>query len=248
MNIYDIPLYYISFDKNINLENHFKNNGFTNVNHFKAINGKKFKPSDLKNNNIITIRSFNDLVNGREQHSGLSGLGCIGCTMSHYLLWKKCIENNLPYIIIAENDVYLPNKFTKQDLDFISNTLSKPKSGFFATKKSTNNNIIKMTGLQFYILSNSACKELIKETFPIDVQTDHYISNLADRNKINIDAKPISKQKIHLSSVQTSTCVKCDLPTNITFYISIGLGILLLCIASIFIYKKYKSCVKSCKV
>ena len=77
MNIYDIPLYYISFDKNINLENHFKNNGFANVNHFKAINGKKFKPIDLKNNNIITIRSFNDLVNGREQHSGLSGIGCI---------------------------------------------------------------------------------------------------------------------------------------------------------------------------
>jgi len=248
MNIYDIPLYYINFTKNINLENHLKENGFTNINHFKAINGKKFNPIDLKNNNIITIRSFNDLLNGRDQASGLSGIGCIGCTMSHYMLWKKCIEKNLPYIIIAENDVFLPNKFTNEDIEFIIKTLSKPKSGFFATYKSMNNNIIKMTGLQFYILSNSACKELVKEAFPIDVQTDHYISNLADRNKINIDAKPISKQKVHLSSVQTSTCVKCMLPSNINFYIYVCIGILLLVLGCFAIYKKYKSCIKNCKV
>ncbi|QGM81271.1 glycosyltransferase family 25 protein [Otariodibacter oris] len=40
-----------------------------------------------------------------------------GCLLSHFLLWKKCIENNFDYIAIFEDDVILSedaNKFLSQ--------------------------------------------------------------------------------------------------------------------------------------
>lgn len=53
LNIYNIPLYYISFNKQPRLENHFNLHGFTNINHFQAINGKNLSPKDLLANNLI---------------------------------------------------------------------------------------------------------------------------------------------------------------------------------------------------
>jgi GR25 family glycosyltransferase involved in LPS biosynthesis len=227
LDIYNIPLYYISFNKNNELENHLKKRGFINVNFFKAIDGRKFNVEDLKNKDLITIRAYNDLVNGREQNSGLSSLGCIGCSMSHYNLWDKCVKNNYPYIIIAENDVNIPQKFTNDDLNDIRNTISQPDGIFVATKNlKTNKNIISLQGLHFYIISNSACKKLIKEAFPIDVQTDHYISHMADKKDIKLYSKPIATQKFHISDVQSSLCIKCILPDNIYFYIALGLLII----------------------
>ena len=93
MNIFDFPLYYISFKRNEELENKAKALGFTNINHFQAIDGRKFEPKKLLGDNIITIRSYYDLVDTRTQHSGLPGLGAVGCTMSHNKLWQKCVDN-----------------------------------------------------------------------------------------------------------------------------------------------------------
>ena len=42
MNIYDIPLYYISFNKKQNLENELINTGFKNINYYEGIITRKF--------------------------------------------------------------------------------------------------------------------------------------------------------------------------------------------------------------
>jgi len=76
-----IPVYYIGFTKNTNLENSLNNIGFKNVNYFKAVDGRKFDVGELIENNIITIRSYNDLIFGRHEHSGMSSLGAVGCTL-----------------------------------------------------------------------------------------------------------------------------------------------------------------------
>ena len=40
------------------------------------------------------------------------------CFMSHYMLWQKCLSEDLPYIYIFEDDVLLgenANKFLAED-------------------------------------------------------------------------------------------------------------------------------------
>lgn len=245
IKIYDIPLYYISFARNVELENHFVERGFKNINHFKAINGKDLDIKKCRENNIISIRSYNDLINGRDQHSGLPTTGAIGCTLSHMKLWQKCIEDNLDYIIIAEDDVIIYNNFTEKDIKNISDILHKPKSAFFTTNVLYDKNIRKMWGLHFYIISKEACKELVQDALPIDVQTDHYITHKADLNRIIINGDAsIAGQKLHTSSIQ-DVCIKCYLPRKSWFYYIILCVICVICICLVIFMIYYFKCKRS---
>jgi GR25 family glycosyltransferase involved in LPS biosynthesis len=237
MNIFDFPLYYISFKRNEELENKAKALGFANINHFQAIDGRKFEPKKLLEDDIITIRSYYDLVDTRTQHSGLPSLGAVGCTMSHNKLWQKCVDNNFPYIIILEDDVDLPDKITSEQLEKITNILSKEKSVYISSNSASDNFLF---GTHFCILSNEACEELIKNTFPIDVQTDAYISHKNNTGKINVENFKLADQKSHKSSIQ-DICFKCSLPDGLSFYVIIIILILFILVLLFILFKGWKT-------
>lgn len=222
MNIYDIPLYYISFTPKEELENKLKSIGFKNINHFKAIDGRQFDPKDLVENKIITIRAYQDLLYKRSEHIGISSVGAVGCTMSHYQLWKKCAEE-LDNIIIVEDDIDINKNLLEDDIKFIQKSMLKNNSCVISPVYHDSKYL---WGLQFYICSKGMCNELIKDTFPIDVQTDAYIYHLANMKKINVDLRYIYGQKLHVSSIQ-DLCIKCLLPNNLYIYLFI---FILLCI------------------
>ena len=238
MDIYEIQLYYISFNKQQKLENELRNIGFKNINYYESINGKKLNIDSLVENNTISSRTYIDLIDGRHQHSGIPSLGAIGCYMSHYNLWEKCVSNNLPYIIIVEDDVYI-NKISEKNIDKITNILLKPNS-IFISSNVTKNKITYFQGTHFYIASNDACKNLIEKAFPIDVQVDYYISYMDTLKKIYIEGFNIFYQKKHISSIQ-DICLKCFLPNNIKEYILYILFILFILILFIFIISKLKN-------
>lgn len=233
--LYNIPLYYISFNKNKNIEDYYKNHGFKNVNHFQAVNGKKLDPKKLLQDNLISVRCYYDLIDGRNEHAGMPGLGGIGCTMSHYTLWKHCVDNNLPYIIITEEDNKFSNDLSEEDEQNIINTISKNR-GFFIGSNIHNNHIIpKFWGTQFCVVRNDTCKVLVDYCFPIDIQTDSYITHLSNMDYINLEGYKLTYQNMHVSSIQ-NLCVKCMLPKTYKFYIYIIIFIIIL----IFLFFRYR--------
>jgi GR25 family glycosyltransferase involved in LPS biosynthesis len=234
-DIFSYHLYYISFNKQPELEKKCIDLGFKNVNHFTAIDGKKFDSETLLKNNLITIRAYQDLVYGREQHTGIPSLGAIGCTFSHYNLWKLCVEKNLPYIIVVEEDVDFPDKIKQEDFHKINSILDKENSIYVSCNVSKNPNSHKFMGTHFYIISNGACKELIDNTFPIDIQTDYYMSHMDKTKKVNVEGFKLAGQKLKTTSSIQDVCLKCFLPKSNIFYIFIVVFILIL----IFVFFKY---------
>ena len=234
LDILGIPLYYINFNKSDEIENHYKNYGFKNVNHFKAVNGKKMDLDKILGDGIITIRSYEDIVNGRVTHKGLTSMGAIGCTLSHYELWKKCIVGDLPFMVIVEADNRMSDKMTPKIKKKITDILSKNKSIFISVTLKQKLDKLHFFGTHFYIVTQSACKELVKHVFPIDVQTDWYMGHLARIKKINLEGFPISYQMNEYSgetSVQDSGCVLCiitDPHQSRIFFGVIGIIILLI--------------------
>lgn len=214
LNIYNIPVFYISFNKKPDLENSLKNIGFTNINFFKAVDGRKFDIDELYKNNIITIRSYNDLKKNRTQHSGIPSLGAVGCTMSHYKLWKKCVDE-YDYIIIIEDDINIHRKITEEENKFIQENILKENGGFISNIGFLDDHFF---GLHFCIFSKGLCKEIVKDAFPIDVQTDFYICHKMKIKDINIGLKSIFYQKIHISDIQ-DICIKCFLPDQKIYYL-----------------------------
>lgn len=247
-DIFKIPLYYIGFKRNKSLENQLRNYGFTNINHFQAIDGRKLNTKKLLKDDIITIKSYHDLTRGRSDDISISSLGTVGCTLSHRELWKLCTEE-FPYIIIAEDDLYL-NKLSTNDINNIQLALNKKNGAFISAKINKNSNF--MYGAHLYFLTKGAAKKLYEKSLPISIQTDSYIKHIADIGDINLEGYNISKQKSHISST-AAICIKCLLPKGIWFYIIICLCVIVIIILLFMIYKKYKvtkieldSCRNSC--
>ena len=233
IDIFSIPLYYISFNKNKELEKKLNDVGFTNINHFKAVNGKQFDPLKLKRDNMITIRTLNDLNSNRNEFSGIPSLGAVGCTLSHYELWSKCM-NDLDYIIIVEDDVKVDRNITEKELNIIRESITKKNGGFISPM--FNSKFV--WGTHFYICSKGMCKKLVENAFPIDVQTDAYISNLSDLKEIDVKLQTIYGQKKHYSSIQ-DLCIKCLMPNSPLFY---AVSSILVFVLIYFCVKCYKRC------
>lgn len=227
IDIFEIPVYYISFNPKKKLEKHIKAKGFKNITHFQAIDGRKYNPIQLAKDNTISPRSYYDLTNGRNQHSGISSLGVIGCSLSHSALWKICIDKNFPFVCIMEDDVVIKS-LNDSVIKRIQNSLSKPKSVFVGSKISKNESIM-FIGLQFYIISKEACIESLKDFLPIDVQVDFYLSYLDIIGKINLEGFSMSKENGRPSTIQ-DICVKCILPKTILPYILFIIGVFLIII------------------
>lgn len=251
LDIFNIPLYYISFKPNIILEKNLHSRGFYNVNHFPAIDGRKMDINKLLHDNTIGIRAYNDILFGREDHSGLPTLGAVGCTMSHCSLWNYCIDMDLPYMFIVEDDLILP-ELTKKDIKNIQSALEKDNGMFVSpsTKITKTNNRVYFMGTHCYFVSQNACRKLVDKCFPLQVQTDFYVAHLATIGDVNVEGYQMASQDLpallggsRSSSIQ-KFCAKCALPKNITFYICFIIGIIIIIIVCIFISKKYFGCNK----
>jgi hypothetical protein len=225
--IYDIPLYYISFSRKPALEEMLRKVGFIDINHFVAIDGRKMKPIELLLDNVISIRAYNDLIYKRHQHTGISSLGTIGCSLSHLELWKKC-ASDLDYITIVEDDLILDN-LTDIDTKNIQDALTEHNGAFIATKFKTGDELL--FGLHFYFLTKGAAQALVLRALPIDLQTDSYVGNLNNINLIKAKGYRIGRQSHHVSSTG-DVCVKCNISPNLllspTIYILIVFIILLI--------------------
>jgi len=238
----DIPLYYIAFRRNSIVEEHYRKHGFKYVYHFPAVNGRKLSIKKMIDDGILSIRSQDDLKYGRSEHSGLPSLGAVGCTLSHFELWTMCVNRNMPYIIIAEEDNRMKRKLTSDDLTFIHETITQMYGVFISSRISItgkNKTKVRFFGTHFYIANQNACRRLAENTFPISVQTDWYMSDLATRNYIQLRGRVLSDQK-HDYFWQTSIqdlCITCWLPRNKWFYI---IFILWLIIMFISLHKRQK--------
>ncbi|XP_063708148.1 glycosyltransferase 25 family member [Culicoides brevitarsis] len=70
------------------------------VEHFAAIDGKQMNEEWIKQQGIEFMPGFVDPYHDRPMTYGE-----IGCFMSHYLIWKKMVEEKLELVLILEDDV-----------------------------------------------------------------------------------------------------------------------------------------------
>ena len=248
-DVLNIPLYYIGFKKNSALEDQLSKVGFTDVHHFQAIDGRKMDPTTLLKDKIIGSRAYNDLVYDRSEKIGISSLGTIGCTLSHMALWKKCVDNNLPFIAIAEDDLYV-EKITSKDIKTIQSNLANKNGAFISTDIDPGTQT--MIGLHFYFLTNGAAKQLLAHALPIEMQTDSYVGHMNNTRAIRANGYKLGVQSSKDSTTGSGLfgCIKCELPTGNLFYWLILLFIFILIVMAYFLYKtltKTKVALESCR-
>jgi len=195
-----IPLFYINLDenkdRNENIIDIIKKFNFTNTTRIPAVNTKTFDKV-LEYKNLILEDSLNKLKinNEKKSRTGHSELtnGAIGCYLSHLNIYKKMVENNIPYALIFEDDLAID---CDKDYfwDFINKLNIPADTDIFLlsalydqrNKKDGINKIKSFMCTHSYIISLKGVKTILENIYPITVQIDAFLSKLATDEKINI--------------------------------------------------------------
>jgi len=105
-DITKIKSFYINLKKDKDRNNNFVKNDVIKFQRFPAIYGKKYKDNKLFMDKITLLTQSKIHFNRRNTHGEINSFGAIGCSLSHYYLWKSFIDEKL-------DEEYL--KFFKED-------------------------------------------------------------------------------------------------------------------------------------
>jgi glycosyl transferase family 25 len=205
MNVQEIPSYVINLDQNKNKWFKTKqtlNNFGINPQRFSAVYGKNLDNNFI--NNITDPSVYYSITYGRSTDEQMSGLGAIGCYLSHIKLWQNLVNSETQNtFLIFEDDVevnfsnknnytqninyFVQNVITTQpDWDFIFLGYSKPLLIF--SNDVCNKNICQIKDKTFcthaYIINKKGAKKLLDKAFPIVHQIDSFISFMSAREDI----------------------------------------------------------------
>jgi GR25 family glycosyltransferase involved in LPS biosynthesis len=217
--ILSIPLFYIDKTRNVDYEQTFKEVGFEDITHFPAVQGSELDMKKMAQTGVLGCRAYNDLTYGRHQHTGVSTSGTIGCHLSHVSLWQKCVDLDLPYMIIAEADV-IPRNLTDSEIEKISKVLRKPTGIVISSKNNYKKGSELLFGAHLYFITQEAAKALLKYAFPIHMQLDSYIGYIGNIDNAEVESLVLCDVIDHKSSTSDlGKCIKCFLPSNRKYYI-----------------------------
>lgn len=198
-----LKIYLINLDNNnrrlYSFKQEFNNTDLKRIGwtRFSAINGREI---NLKNylSEVLYDEVINNESNGyRTSHPQLTK-GAVGCFLSHVGIYRLMLAENVKYGLILEDDV----QFIQKD---ILNTLNKIIQDVpydwdlillgHRTYKFENNpgNFYKVRRfylLHAYIINKKGINKILTyiQQNPLDKQFDHYLSDMASKNQLNIYA------------------------------------------------------------
>ena len=215
----DTPVYIISVNNDISFN--FKEY-FSNVNIYPAIDTRNTSAIKLFNNELITWRAYNDLLNGRKDHFGFAGIGAIGL----YLTYRKILRDNKyqnKNILICEQDCIINDvpEFLRKIKNLNNN--SNFDCAVFGANYHSNGNTTKdfiyyknsFVFTQSILWSPLGIQNILNYiNDKIEIQLDSFFSQLTISGKLNLlmETNKTTSQELHESLLQNdSDCKLCDI-------------------------------------
>jgi GR25 family glycosyltransferase involved in LPS biosynthesis len=181
LNSKDLPIFVINLDNDKHrwdfMKSQFEFLKATNVNRFSGTDMRKVDLNTLyKDDRVSLYTKFTIQKKHRCDHKQIDTTGAIGCTLSHYSVWKKIVDENIDMAIIFEDDIRLMsnffdilNKEIKENINFDILNLGYMKNAYSNVDDS-----IFYFGAGCYVVTKKACEILCKYVFPIDTHVDAY--------------------------------------------------------------------------
>ena len=142
---------------------------------YPAVDGSKL---DIMNDTRIPlITKHNILYKTRRSHEELNTKGGIGCALSHMGIWEWQVKNNVPVVLIFEDDAKVTSDFVPYMNQVIqsSPTLQNPERWDFLNLANTRSNIRVLepqstlstmdvfVGMQCYFITLKGAQKFLKE-------------------------------------------------------------------------------------
>lgn len=223
IDINKIPIYCINLDKRPERYRAFaRQEGVQSLKfrRFSAVDGSKLS---LNSPDISNQTKYNILHKTRRAHSQIDTLGAIGCSLSHYSIWKEFLRGEHDYCFVLEDDALVPVGLA----DKIKLATMSPHNfdvwalSYKLYNKTLNNTEIQgwkspvyFWGTSAYIISRKGATELIDQFFPIECHLDNYMCLKNSFGKIRLHISDHVKMYTlpYGTDIQENTCDLCNFP------------------------------------
>jgi GR25 family glycosyltransferase involved in LPS biosynthesis len=182
-NTRDIPIFVINLDDDIKRWEFIKHQ----LNYLKSLNYQRVSAEDMRKPNMTELykddrislyTKFTIQKKHRCDHKQIDRTGAIGATLSHYKIWRKMIDDNIPMAIIIEDDMHLMSNFyniLEKEIEKYNKEFDILNLGYLKNHYSDVDNSKFHFGTGCYVVTKEACEILCKYVFPIETHVDAYL-------------------------------------------------------------------------
>jgi GR25 family glycosyltransferase involved in LPS biosynthesis len=231
IDISTIPIYCINLDRRPERYHFFMNQkgikSLKTLERFSAIDGSKIQVAG--NPQISNQTQHNIMHKTRRSHGEINTVGAIGCSLSHYAVWKRFLETDAPYCLVLEDDAEISEGFSQK----VAASASADAEGIppfdvwmlsyrlydmtlHAIPKSDWKSPVYFWGTSSYIVSREGAKRLAEGFFPIESHLDKYICLKNALGSLKVVVHPTFKTYTlsRGTDIQLHPCNLCDYPDN----------------------------------
>lgn len=228
IDITKIPVFCINLDRRPERYDLFtKQRGVAelNIQRVSAVDGTKINP--VKSPYISNQTKINILHNTRRSHGEIDTIGAIGCSLSHYSVWKRFLETDSVYCLVLEDDAQVRSGLAHLVIDasrdapefdvwllsykLYDKTLLPSSPSAKAWKSPVN-----FWGTSAYIVSRAGAKRLMEDFFPIECHLDKYmcLKQLLGKLRIVVHAEFKTYTLPYGTDIQLNKCSLCNYPDD----------------------------------
>jgi GR25 family glycosyltransferase involved in LPS biosynthesis len=225
MDIRKIPVFCINLDRRPERYDLFtKQRGTTelNIQRVSAVDGAKINP--VKSRYISNQTKINILHKTRRAHGEIDTIGAIGCSLSHYSVWKKFLETDSPYCLVLEDDAQVRSGLAELVID-ASHDIPDFDVWLLSYKLYDKTLLpvgkawkspVNFWGTSAYIVSRAGAKRLMEDFFPIECHLDKYMCLKQLLGKLRILVHETFKTYTLPSGtdIQLNKCSLCNYPDD----------------------------------
>lgn len=156
------------------------------VHYQQAVVGKQLDDATVRR--LVTPRAYHELRRGRYDHAALSGLGSLGCFLSHAEAWRRCVASGRDLAIVEDD---LKTVDGARDL-FWSSYAKMPRdavlrAGFMSHRLANEKTLC---GTQFYVVTPQSAATLLAHCSPIEAHVDWYMVHLEHAGLLHVVFTP----------------------------------------------------------
>ena len=169
--------------------------GLTNLIRAPAVDGRRLPAEKIS---ALLCASAEDAEGAPRSHLSLTR-PAIGCFLSHLAVWRWIIEENVPRVLVLEDDACPTEDFSLQRLRQLCNGLSGEHGLVFAgciimdglAEQALGDPLARLyyfNGTFAYLITPQMCRTLLSKLFPLRTHIDHQISSILFDHRNTIKA------------------------------------------------------------
>ena len=179
-----------------------------------ATYGESIDFANMVKNNQLSWVSYRSIISWRSVNGVRMTAGGLGCSLSHYRIWKIAVERQIS-ILVLEDDIQVLPEFDKlfpqalldvpndYGMIYLANMLNARSVREHQHEYGKNKSVWRLSGKYWgtyaYLISPSTAKILVDNFFPMEKQVDSYIMAITQEHKI-----PVFRTKTNLVSTDNS--------------------------------------------